>query len=166
MDAHPFLNISVCQVHGVPYVMVYDNMKVAVVLDEKKKSATEALQRMASFYKFQWRFCNARAGWEKGNVERSVDYVRGRAFTTRIDFATLQEAQQWLDMICDQINSENTQGLLSTDEISSGTRIGGTSREDIRKCAYPSSSVHFIHRECIQTWSQLYERDSHRHKTL
>ncbi len=54
------------QVHGVPYVMVYDNMKVAVVLDEKKKSATEALQRMASFYKFQWRFCNARAGWEKG----------------------------------------------------------------------------------------------------
>ena len=94
------------QVHGVPYVMVYDNMKVAVVLDEKKKSATEALQRMASFYKFQWRFCNARAGWEKGNVERSVDYVRGRAFTTRIDFATLQEAQQWLDMICDQINSE------------------------------------------------------------
>lgn len=94
------------QVHGVPYVMVYDNMKVAVVLDEKKKFATEALQRMASFYKFQWRFCNARAGWEKGNVERSVDYVRGRAFTTRIDFATLQEAQQWLDMICDQINSE------------------------------------------------------------
>lgn len=36
------------QVHGVPYVMVYDNMKVAVVLDEKKKSATEALQRMAT----------------------------------------------------------------------------------------------------------------------
>lgn len=59
--------------------MVYDNMKVAVVLDEKKKSATVALQRMASFYKFQWRFCNARAGWEKSNVERSVDYVRGRA---------------------------------------------------------------------------------------
>lgn len=105
------------QVHGVPYVMVYDNMKVAVVLDEKKKSATEALQRMASFYKFQWRFCNARAGWEKGNVERSVDYVRGRAFTTRIDFATLQEAQQWLDMICDQINSE-VGSNATTDKLS------------------------------------------------
>ena len=31
------------QVHDVPYVMVYDNMKVAVVLYEKKKSTTEAL---------------------------------------------------------------------------------------------------------------------------
>ena len=35
---------------------------------------------------FDYRFCNARAGWEKGHVERSVDYVRGRAFTTRVDF--------------------------------------------------------------------------------
>lgn len=32
-------------------------------------------QRLSSFYKFQWRFCNARAEWEKENVERSVDYV-------------------------------------------------------------------------------------------
>lgn len=70
------------QVHRAPYVMVYDNMKVAVALVEKKKSATETLQRMASFYKFQWRFCNAHAGWEKGDVERSIDYVRGCSFAT------------------------------------------------------------------------------------
>ena len=60
---------------GVPHTMVYDNMRVAVVFDEKSKKPTVALQRLSSFYKFQWRFCNARAGWEKGNVERSVDYV-------------------------------------------------------------------------------------------
>ena len=59
--------------------MVYDNMRVAVVFDEKEKKPTTALMRLSTFYKFEWRFCNARSGWEKGNVERSVDYVRGRA---------------------------------------------------------------------------------------
>lgn len=93
-------------IHGVPQLMVYDNMKVAVVFDDKEKKPTEALKRLSTFYKFQWRFCNARAGWEKGNVERSVDYIRGRAFTTRVDFATMEEAQKWLDMICDQVNAE------------------------------------------------------------
>lgn len=101
-------------VHGVPAVMVYDNMRVAVVFDEKAKKPTEALMRLSTFYSFGFRYCNARAGWEKGDVERSVDYVRGRAFTTRIDFETLEEAQQWLTMICGQINAE--QGSPSTTE--------------------------------------------------
>ena len=73
-------------VHGVPHTMVYDNMKVAVILRPDGKKPTETLLRMRTFYGFDYRFCNARAGWEKGHVERSVDYVRGRAFTTRVDF--------------------------------------------------------------------------------
>ena len=93
-------------VNGVPCTMVYDNMKVAVVFNEKEKKPTVALQRLSNFYNFQWRFCNARAGWEKGSVEHSVDYVRSRAFTSRVDFESISEAQEWLNMICDQINSE------------------------------------------------------------
>ena len=93
-------------IHGVPQCMVYDNMKVAVVFDDKEKKPTDALKRLSTFYKFQWRFCNARAGWEKGNVERSVDYIRGRAFTTKVDFPSMEEAQSWLNMICDQVNAE------------------------------------------------------------
>lgn len=96
---------------GVPKIMVYDNMCVAVVFDQKEKKPTAALQRMSTFYKYEWRFCNARAGWEKGNVERSVDFVRGRAFTTRVDFATIEEAQEWLTAICQQINTESSYGL-------------------------------------------------------
>jgi len=69
-------------VHGVPHTMVYDNMKVAVILKPGGKKPTETLMRMEAFYGFTHRFCNARAGWEKGHVERSVDYVRGRAFTS------------------------------------------------------------------------------------
>ena len=46
--------------------MVYDNMRVAVVFDDKTKKPTSALQRLSTYYRFNWRFCNARAGWEKG----------------------------------------------------------------------------------------------------
>ena len=34
---------------GVPHTMVYDNMRVAVVFDEKSKKPTVALQRLSSF---------------------------------------------------------------------------------------------------------------------
>ena len=95
-------------IHGVPHTMVYDNMKVAVILDKEHKKegkkATEALQRMSNYYGFDYRFCNARAGWEKGSVERSVDYVRKQAFTSRLDFDSIEEAQTWLDTVCQQLN--------------------------------------------------------------
>ena len=93
-------------VHGVPHTMVYDNMKVAVILKPDSKHPTDSLTRMCTFYGFNYRFCNARAGWEKGHVERSVDYIRGRAFTTRINFDSIEAAQQWLSRICDGINRE------------------------------------------------------------
>ena len=99
-------------VHGVPRTMVYDNMKVAVILKPDGKKPTETLLRMCAFYGFGYRFCNARAGWEKGHVERSVDYVRGRAFTTRLDFDSIQSVQQWLSRICDNINKES--GSIAT----------------------------------------------------
>lgn len=99
-------------VHGVPHTMVYDNMKVAVILRPDGKQPTESLLRMEAFYGFSHRFCNARAGWEKGHVERSVDFVRGRAFTTRVDFDSIQSAQQWLSRICDNINRES--GSIAT----------------------------------------------------
>ena len=92
--------------------MVYDNMKVAVILKPDGKKPTETLLRMRTFYGFDYRFCNARAGWEKGHVERSVDYVRGRAFTTRVDFDSIQDAQLWLSRICDNINKES--GSIAT----------------------------------------------------
>lgn len=107
-------------VHGVPHTMVYDNMKVAVILKPDGKKPTETLLRMKAFYGFEHRFCNARAGWEKGHVERSVDFVRGRAFTQRVDFASIEDAQQWLSRICDMINRES--GSISTQEKQAALR--------------------------------------------
>lgn len=101
------------EVNGVPETMVYDNMRVAVAFDgEGHKEPTLAMRRLTNFYHFGYRFCNARSGWEKGHVERSVEIVRGRAFKPRISFGSIHEAQEWLSKICRQMNSEA--GSLST----------------------------------------------------
>ena len=43
-------------VHGVPHTMVYDNMKVAVILKPDGKQPTDSLTRMCTFYGFNFRF--------------------------------------------------------------------------------------------------------------
>ena len=86
--------------------MVYDNMKVAVkkFVGPIEKEPTEALLKMSIYYGFKYRFCNARAGWEKGHVERSVEYVRRKAFGFRDRFDSLDEANEYLQSICDKLN--------------------------------------------------------------
>ena len=98
-------------VHGVPAMMVYDNMRVAVknfVGGDKKP--TEALMKMSGFYCFEYRFCNIRAGWEKGHVERSVEYVRRKTFYLTDHFSDIRSAQEHLNRVCMQVNNE--QGSL------------------------------------------------------
>ncbi|KAB6463261.1 IS21 family transposase, partial [Phocaeicola vulgatus] len=69
------------------------------------------------FYCFEYRFCNVRAGWEKGHVERSVEYVRRKAFCLTDHFNDIRSAQEHLNRMCTQVNNE--QGSLSTAEKSS-----------------------------------------------
>ena len=98
------------EVGGVPQMMVYDNMRVAVLFTPDGKKPTETMSRLRAYYGFDIRFCNARSGWEKGHVERSVEIVRSRAFKTRIDFESKEEAQQWLDRTCHSLNTEVKDG--------------------------------------------------------
>lgn len=101
------------EVGGAPTMMVYDNMRVAIkefVGAEKKP--TEALLRLSNFYRCHYRFCNARAGWEKGHVERSVEYVRRKAFSVLLRFDSLEDAQTQLSTTCSRINTE--EGSSST----------------------------------------------------
>ncbi len=81
------------------------------------KKPTEALMKMSGFYCFEYRFCNVRAGWEKGHVERSVEYVRRKAFCLTDHFNDIRSAQEHLNRMCTQVNNE--QGSLSTAEKSS-----------------------------------------------
>ena len=53
-------------------------------------------------------------GWllqnEKGHVERSVEYVRRKAFAPKDSFASAIEAQEWLDSILNKLNGTKQQG--------------------------------------------------------
>ena len=85
--------------NGVAGELVYDNMRVAVrrfACRNEDKEATEALLRLSAYYGFRYRFCNVRRGNEKGHVERSVEYVRRKAFSQHIVFEDLATANAHL----------------------------------------------------------------------
>jgi transposase len=96
------------KINGVYQMLVYDNMKVAVkkFVGPTEKEATDGLLKLAMYYQFSFRFCNVRKGNEKGHVERSVEYVRRKAFSKRDRFASLHEANEYLDSVCDSLNAK------------------------------------------------------------
>jgi len=98
---------------GVPHLMVYDNMRVAISkFVGREKHPTEALMRLSTFYKFAFRFCNIRSGNEKGHVERSVEVVRRRAFANKDKFAIIEQANDYLASVCIKINNRNVESVL------------------------------------------------------
>lgn len=104
MECHVrFFNI----VGGVYHQMVYDNMRVAVsrFVGFHEKEPTRALLQLRGHYCFSHRFCNAYRGNEKGHVERSVEYVRRKAFGLKDSFNDLREAEQRLSTILDKLNA-------------------------------------------------------------
>jgi transposase len=92
---------------GVYRTLVYDNMKVAVkrFVGPSEKEATPGLLSLATYYQFGFRFCNVRRGNEKGHVERSVEYVRRKAFAPRDEFDDLLGANQYLGAVCTRLNA-------------------------------------------------------------
>ena len=89
----------------IPMRMVYDNMRVAVKsFVGSEKHPTDALLDLSNFYKIEWRFCNARRGNEKGTVEETVKVLRKEAFSVRDHFDSIEEAQAYLDKVCEKLN--------------------------------------------------------------
>ncbi len=91
---------------GVYHQMVYDNMRVAVArfVGRNEKEPTQALLNLKGHYQFHHRFCNAYRGNEKGHVERSVEYIRRKAFGFKDDFSSTDHAQEHLIRVVDQLN--------------------------------------------------------------
>ena len=92
---------------GSYHQLVYDNTRVAVkrFVGPSEKEPTESLLKLSLYYGFDFRFCNAESGWEKGHVERSVEYVRRKAFSFQDEFESILKAQEYLDKVCEQLNS-------------------------------------------------------------
>ena len=105
---------------GVYHEMVYDNMRVAVArfVGPHEKEPTRSLLQLRGHYQFRHRFCNIYRGNEKGHVERSVEYVRRKAFAPKDAFTGTLEAQQWLDATLGRLNAGKQQGTgKSADEL-------------------------------------------------
>ena len=63
---------------GVPRLVVYDNLKPAVVkvLQGHSRREHDVFLHFHSVYRFEALFANVHAGWEKGSVENLVGYAR------------------------------------------------------------------------------------------
>ncbi len=115
-DMSSFLHSHACYfeaVGGVSQQVVYDNMRVAVrkyTLRNKDKLPTEELLRLSTYYQFDYRFCNARKGNEKGHVERSVEYIRRKAFARQDEFSDLQSGNEHLAQVNQKLNQKSVKG--------------------------------------------------------
>ena len=77
---------------------IYDNMKTAVstVFVGKKRDYNRRFQEMCSHHLVEPVACTPGAGWEKGQVERQVDHLRGRLFVPRPRGKSYAEINAWL----------------------------------------------------------------------
>ena len=65
---------------GVPPLLIFDNATCVGRRIGDAIHVSELFSRFRAHYHFRVRFCNPYSGWEKGNVERKVDYNRANLF--------------------------------------------------------------------------------------
>src|SRR6266699_1688845 len=92
--------------HGQPRVILYDNLKSAVL--ERRGNQIHfhpRLIELSAHYHFAPRPCQVRAGNQKGRVERAIRYVRDSFWASRT-FTTLAECNRqalvWRDQVAHQ----------------------------------------------------------------
>lgn len=117
-----FLDIHVNafnEIGGVHREIVYDNMKQAVkrFVGRNEKEATEDLVKLSLYYGFRYRFCNVASGNEKGHVERGIEFVRRKAFSSKMDFESIEEANQHLEKRLFKLNSKERNWLEDRNPI-------------------------------------------------
>ena len=104
------------EIKGAFRTVVYDNTRVAVkkFIGRSDKEPTDALLKLSLYYKFNFRFCNAYSGNEKGHVERSVEVVRRKSFSKNISFNSLEDANNHLIDTLIEINNKVPYGKNKT----------------------------------------------------
>lgn len=81
---------------------IYDNLKTVVtkVLLGKDRVFNSRFCQLASHYLVEPVACTPAAGWEKGQVENQVSFMRGRVFVPRVKCADLAELNRYLSDRC------------------------------------------------------------------
>nr|WP_144924760.1 IS21 family transposase [Paenibacillus bovis] len=92
----------------IPAVFVYDNMRTVVKsFIGNEKTITDSMKNLSNYYHFKIRLCEPRKGNEKGHVERSVEFIRRKAFSSQHTFTSLEEAQDHLLQILKKLNKRD-----------------------------------------------------------
>ena len=96
---------------GVPQRGIYDNMKTAVdkVSRGRQRLVNKRFQAMVSHYLFEADFCNPAAGWEKGQIEKTVRDSRHRLWHQAPRFRDLASVNTWLEERCQALWHETRQ---------------------------------------------------------
>jgi transposase len=81
---------------------IYDNLKTVVtkILLGKDRTFNRRFQQLASHYVLEPVACTPAAGWEKGQVENQVQFLRQRLFVPRLKCADLTELNAELRERC------------------------------------------------------------------
>lgn len=81
---------------------IYDNMKTAVetVFVGRDRAYNRRFQQMSGHYLFDPVACTPASGWEKGQVENQVSFIRRRLFVPRPAFPSYSEFNSWLQDSC------------------------------------------------------------------
>lgn len=88
---------------GVPTEIWFDNTRTIVtkVIKGGDRTVTERFQRFCEHYRFKPVFMNPESGWEKGNVENKVGYLRRNELVPVPRFSPLQTENRLLHGRCD-----------------------------------------------------------------
>lgn len=97
-----FWGLDACfeRLGGVPPFLRFDNLAPAVSSFRRCREKTDAFTRFEAFHCFDSEFCNAASGWEKGNVENKVEYIRERFFVPSVSVGSLDELNAALASWC------------------------------------------------------------------
>ncbi len=81
---------------------IYDNLKTVVtkILLGKDRTFHRRFLQLASHYLVEPVACTPAAGWEKGQVENQVGFIRQRLFVPRLQCDTLADLNTWLADRC------------------------------------------------------------------
>lgn len=89
---------------GVPTEIWFDNTRTIVteIIKGGGREISERFQRFCEHYRFKAVFMNPESGWEKGNVENKVGYLRRNELVPVPQFENLAEKNQELFKACDK----------------------------------------------------------------
>lgn len=89
---------------GVPTEIWFDNTRTIVtdIIKGGGREVTERFQRFSEHYRFKPVFMNPESGWEKGNVENKVGYLRRNELVPIPDFKSLPDKNADLLSACDK----------------------------------------------------------------